>query len=192
MTVPTYCNGSELAHILGISPSRVLQLRAQGMPKHSRAQWHIAECVQWVIQRWQTASQNDHTLDEQRKALLFEQTKRTHLENQVTEGKLFDGDEVQGAVDAIMTLFVGQLDSLAPRVCNRLAGLHDAGEIKSELYEECREIRNTLADALEELGEHIQAKRGADKAAATPGRKPVGGRGKNTTARKSRARKVAQ
>lgn len=185
-------SAAELGEIIGVSPSRILQMNQQGMPKHARGKWDLAVCVQWVIARWQTASQNDKSLDDQRKALLFEQTLKTNLENQVNQAKLFDADEVQGAIAAIMTLFVGQLDSLAPRVCNRLAGLHDAGEIKQELFEECREIRVTLSDALEQVGRDIQPGQSAAKTTTTAKSKPVGGRRKNTTTRKPGARAVAK
>ena len=192
LAIEKYCNGSELAIILGVTGARVVQLHEQGMPKFARGKYDIAECVQWVIARWMVSSTNDKSLDEQRKALLYEQTLKTQLENRTTEAKLFDGDEVQGALEAIMVLFVGQLDALAPRVCNRFAGITDAGQIKAELFEECREVRRTLSEALEGMGGYIQSPGKPGKTAATPKSKPVGGRGKNTSTRKPRARAVAQ
>ena len=191
MPCPKLVSGKDLADVLGITPARIVQLHGNGMPKHARGQYNLADCVQWNVARWQTMGGQDKSLDEQRKALLFEQTRKTHLENEETESKLFDGDEVEGAISAMMVLFVGQMEGLAPRVCNRLAGLSDASQIKTELHDECREILLTLSEAFDKVGKHLEGPGKPAKAPTAKGRKPVGKRGKNTSAGVTRAREVA-
>jgi phage terminase Nu1 subunit (DNA packaging protein) len=185
-------NARCLSEVFGISPSRLAQYHREGMPKAARGLFDLAECVQWNVARWQTKSGNDKSLDEQRQALLLEQTIKTNLENQVTQGKLFDSEELEAALVAILAQFKGQLESLAPRVCNRLAGMHDANEIKAEIYEETRAILDAVSDAFTAMGGDIQAGRESTKAAPAKSRQRVGRPRKNTAPRKPRAGKVAK
>jgi len=181
-----------LARIFGVSVRRVYNFHEQGMPREEKGRYKLGDVVQWYASHLLARGGKDKSLDDQRKELLFEQTLKTRIENEISRQDLVPMAEVQTCFNTAQTMLASQLDSFARRMANELAGIHEADQIESRVFEECREVRRVYATTLAAVAQAMDDS-GADTNAAPPKkRRRVGRSGKNTTTRKPRARKVAK
>lgn len=180
-----------IAEVLGVARRTVYQLHQEGMPKTGKGKYPLAPCVHWYIQKKLVTEGKDKTLDDQRKELLFEQTLKTRIENEISRRDLVPMSEVQTVFNTAQTMLASQLDAFARRMANELAGIHESTEIESRLFEECREMRRVYSAALAAVADNLENSSGDTKAAAPKKRRAVGRPRKNPAPRKSRAGKVA-
>ena len=148
---------TELAEIMGLTTSRIHQFVKMGMPKAGRGEYSLPACLAWYKARWTDKATADNSLDEQRRALLYEQTKKTRLENEATEANLLSADEIEAASKAMMCLFNGALEPLPGDLCDEIAGMTDASQIQTLLAAACRQARRELSDQFGQLAETIMA-----------------------------------
>ena len=129
----------------------------------------------------------DHRIDtetkDERKRVLIEQARKLELENNEKEQQLLPAEEVQDAISSMATAFAEGLDSLGPRIASDLVGLDTVAEIQEALFDECRTIRGTVADAVSHIGVNLYSFTNPETPAKKK-RKPVGKRKQNTTSRK--------
>lgn len=190
--IPEHCGTEEIANLLNLSKRRVQQLAKHGMPRTGRGQYPVRGCVLWYLDFSKAGPGEGKSQEEQRTELLYEQTIKTRMENEINKSNLFHADEVEASFQTAETLLGSILDAFAPRMANMLAAEHDPSVLKSVLFEECREVRRAYASALKKVGEYMEDSSGDSGAAPTKDSKPVGKPGKDTAPRKPRTRKVAK
>lgn len=167
--------------VLGVSSRRIHQLVKEGMPKTARGKYYIPAAVQWYITHKLMKAGADKTLDEQRKELIFEQTVKTRIDNEVSRRDLVPMSEVQTVFGTAQVTLASQLDAFPRRMAIVLAGTHDENEIENLLFTECREIRRSYADVLDQMGPAAQGD-GSDAKAPAPKKRQRVGRPRKDTA----------
>lgn len=141
-------NAGELGRILGVSRKWIYNLTERGLPREGRL-YDVAVCVQWYIASI-TERANDEPEDimEARKRLYVAQTTKTQLEADRLKGRLVDLAEAEGLLLKIGSIVASQLDAVAPRLANLVAHETDQKTIQSLLFDEHRDIRQAIADAI--------------------------------------------
>lgn len=120
----------------------------KGMPKHSRGQYDLVVCVNWVIEglREQRDSKVDsNDLSKERLKLYRAQREKTDLETARMRGELLPVEDVANAFNAMAAEVASRLDSVGGRLASTLAGMNNPGEIQTLLLEEMRTIRAGIA-----------------------------------------------
>ncbi len=180
-----------LAEVLGLDVSMINKLAKQGLPKEARGKYSLPIAVQWYVNSWRDRVESkSKTMDESRKRLYQEQTEKHRLENEKLRGELLPVEDVQHIMNEVAVTVATQLDGLGPRMAQVLAGMDEPAEIQRTLLHECRDIRFTIAGQVEAIAD-IEDGSEHHKTPTKKKRRGVGGRKKKATARKSRARKVA-
>lgn len=187
--------GREFAKLCGVSPATVTNWMNDGMPcvRSGRAgrevQIDIEQAFPWVV------SHRDAPPGSQRERLAKAQADKVEMENEQRRGRTIDAGQVEDTMLGVAAYLAREHDALPGRVANELAGINEPALIRSRLLEECRAIREGLAqhfgrtaDALDDLAEELD---GGQAAAESDG-EPVGGSVEDPPARKRRARKVEE
>lgn len=187
--------GREFAKLCGVSPATVTNWMNDGMPcvRSGRAgkevQIDIEKAMPWVI------AHREAPPGSQRERLAKAQAEKVEMENEQRRGRTIDAGQVEETMLGLAAYLAREHDALPGRVANELAGINEPALIRSRLLEECRAIREGLAqhsvrtaDALNDLAEECDD----PAAAAESDGEPVGGSVENPPARKRRARKVAK
>lgn len=154
--MPTEVGRNELAHILGVTPNRVTQLKADGIPfNDGRGRYPLAEAVQWVIQYWKTKSHQagSENLSAHRKRLLEAQAKKAEIDNDLRLKELIPAEIIGSTINQVAVIVASQLDALAPRLSNELTNQSDSAYIKKVINDETRQIRNAVANLFDDLAD---------------------------------------
>jgi phage terminase Nu1 subunit (DNA packaging protein) len=129
----------------------------------------------------------------QRERLAKAQAEKVEMENEQRRGRTIDAAQVEETLLGLAAYLAREHDALPGRVANELAGITEPAVIRSRLLEECRAIRDGIADfstrtadALEDLAEECDS----ESPAAESDSEPMGGPVESPPARKRRARKV--
>ena len=191
----------ELASIIGMSPRRISQLVADGMPKSGPDRYDLGICVRWWVDRWRGKEADSEEGVTQRQRLTRMQADKVQTEVQILRGTLVRAIEVEHVMAAAAAVVAGSLDSIGPRVAGEVAELQDPALIQEVLLRETRSIRESLADAFsmaaagatlaDDADEEPDAGIADHETTAVPQRRPVGRPRKDPSGRKSRARPVA-
>lgn len=140
---------TELARVFGVSRKWIYDLVDRGMPRDGR-HFDLAACVQWYMgeltARGSTEEPEDVT--EARRQLYIEQTEKTRLENAQLRSELVDVDEARALLYEIASIVATQHDALAPRVAGLVIGSTDIKQVQTLLFDELRQIRQAIADAV--------------------------------------------
>ena len=110
-------------------------------------------CVQWMIEHVGKRAGGDdpEDLTTARLDLVKAQTDGQLLENRRKGGELLPVDQVSRVLNEMALIVSGQLDGLGPRCAGTLAGMHEPADIQGMLFDECREIRTSIASAVQEF-----------------------------------------
>lgn len=186
---------AEFARLCDVAPASVTNWMNDGMPadRSGRAGREVridpAKALPWVI------AHRESPPGSQRERLAKAQAEKVEMENEQRRGKTIDAAQVEETMLGLAAYLAREHDALPGRVANELAGINEPAVIRSRLLEECRAIRDGLAqhsirtaDALEDLAHECDD----PSAASTEDGEPVGGSVEDPPARKRRAREVAK
>ncbi len=142
-----------LAEVFGVGRSMVYKYQDQGMPRRARGEYDLRACVQWMIAHVSKRSGGDdpEDLTAARLELVRAQTDGQVLENRRRAGELLPVDQVSRVLNEMAVIVSGQLDGLGPRCAGTLAGVHEPADIQGILFDECRDIRASIASAVQEF-----------------------------------------
>jgi phage terminase Nu1 subunit (DNA packaging protein) len=182
-----------LAGLLGVSPQSVAKYAREGdMPRAAtKGAYPLKACLQWNFKRLKDlAASSDGDLIEERRRLIVEQRRGHELGNAERRGELLSADQVATTLNAIMADIASGLDSLGPRLANRLATVNDPAIIQRTIFDECRNLRRAAAGRLHALALDYDGGEDSGRAAATK-RGTVGRRTPDTAAGEPGAGAVA-
>lgn len=145
--------GTELARIFGVSRRWIYTLRQKGLPMEGKL-FDVATCVQWQLdQVTEKAAGEPDDILEARKRLLIAQTKKCNMEVANLRGTLVRRDEAEGLLMKIASIVASQLDAIGPRLAAQVSAMTDQKEIQVLLFDEYRNVRESIAQAIMELPE---------------------------------------
>jgi phage terminase Nu1 subunit (DNA packaging protein) len=186
---------AEFAKLCDVAPATVTNWMNDGMPcvRSGRSGREVeidpAKALPWVI------AHREAPPGSQRERLAKAQAEKVEMENEQRRGRTIDAGQVEETMLGLAAYLAREHDALPGRVANELAGINEPAVIRSRLLEECRAIREGLAqfssrtaDALSDLAEECDDL----PAAAESDGEPMGGPVENSPPRKRRARKVAK
>lgn len=192
-------NFSDFKRFTGLSIRSIKDYIESGMPVKSRTGQQgkavvidSCEAFQWLINHYGERKGKKLT---ERERLAMNQADKVALENAQKRGELIPVEVLQEVLGAAFADHGAQLDGLAGRLANELAGINEPARIRLRLLEECRRIRSSLAGSLAGIVESEPGpqERGPDPAAATQSDgKRVGGRQPSAPTGKRGARSVAK
>ena len=145
----------ELARLLGLTPSRIQQLCAEGMPKHGYGKYDSGVCIHWYIAFRQRNPQGSSDVTAARKQLYDAQCHKVSLENERTRRETIPADEVLADMQAFQRITDKALDGLDATLAAKLAILSDPAEISAHLTLETNAIRESVADAIVEYAKTV-------------------------------------
>jgi len=123
------------------------------MPRAGRL-YDVPEVVQWYIARiTERANEEPTDIMDARKQLYIAQTAKTRLETDKARGDLVALTEAASLMNAIASVVAAQLDSVAPRLAALVAHENDQKVIQQLLFEEHRQVRESIANKIMELPE---------------------------------------
>lgn len=188
----------ELADILGLSGVMINKLVKDGMPRISHGKYDLAAAVQWYIKTWRDKARGEgvRNIEEEKKAQIIAQTKKTELETDILKGEVIPVEDFVKVVNNIAMLTATGIDSVAARATPIIVSLEGIeataqGErgVFQVLNEESITIRESIAAEIRNYSDHFDSESDYKPTPETK-RVRVGGRKKNTTTRKPRARAV--
>lgn len=190
-------NFSEFKRFTGLSIRSIKDYIDAGMPLKSRTGQQgkalvidSCEAFQWLINHY--GERKGKKLSE-RERLAMNQADKVALENAQKRGELIPVEILQEVLGSAFADHGAQLDGLAGRLANELAGITEPARIRAKLLDEVRRVRAALAQSLSGVVESGKgtAERGADS--GTPAKSDsssVGRRGKNPSPGKRGTRRV--
>ena len=152
----------KFAEIIGYSPRQITKWLQDGMPaegtgkRGSPLRIDTAAAVRWLLARAEKKAGAAQTLTAERQRLIAAQAARAEIETQQLRGELCKRADVMLAFTEAMQLVASQLDALGGRVVHQVAGMNQPGPIRELLFNECRRIRASAADALKSWGEPLE------------------------------------
>jgi len=150
-------SGAQLAKIIGVSPARISQLKADGIiATDSGAKFDVPKSVQAYIAFLETGALSPE-IAAARSKLIEQQTRRLRLANDRTEKTLVSADDVQQVWMASMAIVIGALESIPGRLSATLAAETDTAKIHAHLKSEIRDARQAMADKFGEFAEQLEA-----------------------------------
>lgn len=169
-----------MAQIFGCSINHINKLVTRGLPRRSRGQYSIPECVQWAIADATTRSGIDPdelpAVVEARTRLYVAQERHKRLETRRLEGELIEHDEVRSSLLSLAHVLVGSLEGLPVRLAQDFANARTTAEAAAILREHCVAARQELAKRVAALGAPMESDGEVNRAAADQERGGVGGR----------------
>lgn len=144
-----------LAACFGVSRRRVEQLARDGVVvRIDRGKYDLVASVQnymgHVLAGESTANEPD-SLVEARRQLLNEQARRERRQNELADGQIVLVAHVEQVWTAAEAALASQLDGVAGRLANDMAGETNPAICREALHDEHRRIRNAYAQAVEKV-----------------------------------------
>lgn len=142
-------NRNEFASLVGVSPRQVSDWMDEGMPcqrsgkKGEQVQIESAPAFQWLMKR------NDGEIASAR--LRKAQADRAEFENRVRRGEFISVELFGETLLALAGEVAGQMSGFPGRVAGKIAGVQDAGTVRSRLMDECNVVRSAFAAHLREI-----------------------------------------
>jgi phage terminase Nu1 subunit (DNA packaging protein) len=151
-------NRAEFAEIVGFSAQQVQEWMKAGMPgdagrRGKECRIDTAAAIRWLVDRGSTKRSASSGDDSERERLNREQADKVALQNAQTRKQLVRREHVQLVLLESNALLAGQLDGVAGRLANEIAGTTEPAKIRQLLLDEHRRIRSAYADALGKLAE---------------------------------------
>jgi hypothetical protein len=134
------------------------QLVGKGMPKVRRDCFELLPAITWYISFISAAGAEAESVDEQRRALLYEQTVKTRLENDTNRKRLIPAEVVAAVHNQFASDLTTEMEGLAARCAGQVAGISDIGDCKAILSTEHRGILARFAsNIVDKSTKHIAA-----------------------------------
>ena len=147
---PKYCGLAEIAELLNLSRTRILQLVADAvLPKGTRGKYPIEECVRAYVRFLQDNAGKRHVSGEattSRLRLLKAKTATAEIELAVLEDKYAPVEDMSKAMESEYGLVKERVLGIAPKLLPMLIDL--AGVHANKIHDR---IRDELLEALGEL-----------------------------------------
>jgi len=182
---------SEVAGLAEKPISTVQSWMEQGLPNRKVGRnrlIRVADLVQWLACReFESGSQRDR--------LARVQADKFELDNATKRGELIYAWQVADSLNTMAAHLSAELDALPGRLANELAGISDAGEIRTHILRETRAVRASVARYVAQLaqaGEAVADDGDDMEPSAGEGSGSVGGREEGAAAGKRGAGSVAQ
>ena len=145
--LPKEIGRTELAKISKISVRHLIRLDLEGLEPIGRGRYNLIDAVSWLCNRKQTIT----PINDQRKALLVEQTKTAKIKNDERLKELIPADQVSNVLNQMGVIIANQLDAMAPRLANELTNQDDPDYVKTTIENETRQIRIAIAGLFDDL-----------------------------------------
>ena len=144
-----------VAAVLGISGRHVTNLLRAGVlvQQVAKGKYDLVDSVHRYAKYIQQGGSASGELASARQQTEAGAARKLKLENDLREGELIPAADVYQLVTSAMSIVAQGLDSLGGRVAGRLATMSDSGLIRQLIFQECRAIRASAADALLEYSE---------------------------------------
>jgi len=189
LTIKT--NAATLSELWGISKESVFGFVKQGMPRDARGKYGVKECTRWfTAYLYDRIAGGPTDLADERKGLVKAQRQREEIRNRQMLGELLPAELVTTTLNAMATVFAGQLDGLGSRLGAKLAATDDPAAVVKIINDECRSIRTSTSEATINLAS-VGGSFEDIKPAAKKKRRSMGRRKPKATARKPGAGTVA-
>lgn len=171
-----------VARALNLSPRRVQQLAAEGLPRIGKGEYDLGACMAWYIkylqriieQRARDDGTSVSTLTSERIRGAREAADKAAIDNRRRRGELVETEFVGALLRDIAADISARLEGLPGRLANAIDGI-DPTERRARFLAECREIRSGIAVHVAKLAEHGAASAGGGgdvpPATAAPGRR---------------------
>lgn len=175
-------NGAEYAELRGRTRAWVSGMIKKGMPVLAagrpgrECQIEPGHAIDWEIAQARAGRKQEKT-ETQRDRLAKEQADKVAIENAVRRGELAKVAHFRAVATAAVSYLSSELDGIAGRLANELAGISDPAEIRQRLLAQHRDARATFAQRLAKLGESCATGAGpstAGDAAEESDAEPVG------------------
>jgi phage terminase Nu1 subunit (DNA packaging protein) len=181
-----------VARALNVSPRRVQQLAAEGLPRIAKGEYDLGACMAWYIKYLQRVieqrARDDGTsvssLTSERIRGAREAADKAAIDNRRRRGELIETEFVGALLRDLAQDISARLEGLPGRLANAIDGI-DPNERRARFLAECREIRSGIAVHVAKLAERgaASAGRGGNvPAAAAAPRGRVGKRQPSTAA----------
>jgi phage terminase Nu1 subunit (DNA packaging protein) len=129
----THVSAAKIAEACNLTPQRVQQLMAEGMPRVARGKYDLVACVRWYIrylQRIVEQRSNDGTgggtLGVERARLARWQADRVEQEVGVRSGELLDADVALAWIEDMASTVKSRLAQIPDAVANQVDVRHSA------------------------------------------------------------------
>lgn len=146
---------TDIAAIFGVADRTIQRLVKEGLPQIGHGKYDVRQCVQWQFGQLRSEAATREGLNP-RDELAIAQKERVGLEIAQLRGTLIPRDLVSRAMNQVAALVSSQLDGLAPRLAGELADMTDPQQIQATLLREARTTRTAIAQAMRELGQHVE------------------------------------
>lgn len=197
------CTRNEFASVIGHSTGQVSAWLKQGMPASGygrpgkRVEIDTAVAIPWLLKRERASAPQRQGGERER--LAKAQAERAEFENAVRRGDFVLVDTLAAVLLNVASEVARQLDGLPGRAASEVASMTDPAVVRAKLLDECRQIRSEVAKHMRGIADDGATRlvgadeRGVDRRpAAKAVARPVGRQKPRPTARKRRARRVAQ
>lgn len=147
---------AKFAEFIGKSGPTVTQFVKDGMPVVAPPKNGMATkvdsvaAIKWLIERASEKSRPTHS--DPRNALYEEQRRKVWLENQATELRMVNLDDVQAVLNEAMVAIASELEGLPGHMAGQLAGISEPAQVRQALRVEITKLRQAAADRLSRLG----------------------------------------
>ncbi len=141
-----------IAHVFGVTKSRIRQLSKEGMPKAGRNRYPLIACVQWYIGFWKNkADYSDTVINKHQRRLVQAKADKAEMEVKVMRGELVHANQVKNDALKIGTMVRTSLEGIGNKVAPILADMNTAPEVASVINKEVNAILRKLADEIQRL-----------------------------------------
>lgn len=195
-------NTTELAEIMGLTTTQIINYWHAGMPKLARGNWDLAACWRWRYDRLakelEAALQNSNeSADRELEDALLKRTQREikEIELEKLRGSIVETSRVGAIIERAVAAFRSRMLSIPTKSATRVIACADPNEARAildaDIHDALSELSRISTD-VEALRTLAQADAPDQHASPEADGEPVGGQGKVPKRRsKRRARKVA-
>ncbi len=143
-----------IAKVLNVSPRRVQQLVAEGMPKAGKGKYPLVPCVHWYLKYWEDRALGrvdgwghnaKESLSATKQRLLSAQADIAQMELAEKNGKVHDVDVCRKTAFGEGRQFRDAMLSIPDRISSILAAESDEARVNATLRQEIRAALNDHA-----------------------------------------------
>ncbi|MEJ1365636.1 MAG: terminase small subunit [Candidatus Sedimenticola sp. (ex Thyasira tokunagai)] len=155
----TVVNRSEFARIVNRSPRQVSNWIKDGMPAEGTGKKghpisiDTGKAIWWLIakeaERQSGSGSAEGTKNSEELRLLSARADKAETEAARSREEVVPVEDIQDVLNEVAVIYASQLDAVASRNANELAGLADPGEVRHLLFGEVRKIRQATAEKLQ-------------------------------------------
>lgn len=163
---PFHVTGSELADILGVTPTRVTQMAREGLPRAPGGGFDLRAAASWYCERLRRQTESARgELATGRARLATARADREELELAERRGELVSAAEVRDHNFTATRLCRDHLLGIPDRLSAVVAGQSNEQEVHRLMTEEIRESLTQLSAKLRAVADGIEGKSMSDASA---------------------------